>query len=352
MSYDENLAARIRGVLAKRTDVVEKKMFGGLCFMVGGAMCCGLTKTDFMVRVGPEGYDDALAQPHARPMDLTGKPLAGMVYVAPEGVRSAAALAKWIGRGVSYVSSLPPKAPRRSTSGSAAKKVPKSKGATHQAQASGKDPRVDKLLRTLSADPKLAPIVDAFEKTKPGAREFGSNGLKVDGKLFALFTQGTLVVKLPKDRVLALVASGVAEVLRLGLVEGVAVRAIAKRLHMARKTVRMILGRHRAPPRPAAEPRGSILDPYEAAIRAVLDDTPEMLAPAMLERLRPLASSRPTSTSSCSAPSVSARRSSPAPSDTSRAGRDTACAFNAPTPCCAPFDKAASTTHAKRRWSP
>ena len=84
-------------------------------------------------------------------------------------------------------------------------------------------------------------------------------------------------------------ASGrVAEVLRLSLVEGIAVRAIAKRLHMSRKTVRKILGRHRAPPRPAAEPRGSILDPYETAIRAVLDDTPEMLAPAVLERLRPL----------------------------------------------------------------
>lgn len=85
-------------------------------------------------------------------------------------------------------------------------------------------------------------------------------------------------------------ASGrVAEVLRLGLVEGIAVRAIAKRLHMARKTVRKILGMHRAPPKPAAtEPRGSILDPYEPAIRAVLDDTPEMLAPAVLERLRPL----------------------------------------------------------------
>jgi transposase len=80
----------------------------------------------------------------------------------------------------------------------------------------------------------------------------------------------------------------VAEVLRLGLVEGVGVRAIAKRLRMARKTVRKILGRHHAPPRPAAEPRGSILDPYETAIRAVLDDTPEMLAPAVLERLRPL----------------------------------------------------------------
>jgi hypothetical protein len=84
-------------------------------------------------------------------------------------------------------------------------------------------------------------------------------------------------------------ASGrVAEVLRLGLVEGVAVRAIAKRLHMSRKTVRKILGRQRAPPKPAAEARGSILDPYEPAIRSVLDDAPEMLAPAVLERLRPL----------------------------------------------------------------
>ena len=80
----------------------------------------------------------------------------------------------------------------------------------------------------------------------------------------------------------------VAEVLRLGLVEGVAVRAIAKRLHMSRKTVRKILGRHRAPPKPAVEPRGSMLDPYESAIRAVLDDAPDMLAPAVLERLRPL----------------------------------------------------------------
>lgn len=83
-------------------------------------------------------------------------------------------------------------------------------------------------------------------------------------------------------------SSRVAEVLRLGLVEGVAVRAIARRLHMARKTVRRILGRHHAPPKPAAEPRGSVLDPYESAIRAVLDDAPEMLAPAVLERLRPL----------------------------------------------------------------
>ena len=80
----------------------------------------------------------------------------------------------------------------------------------------------------------------------------------------------------------------VAEVLRLGLVEGVSLRAIARRLQMARKTVRQILGRHREPPKAAVGPRGSMLDPYEAAIRTVIDDTPEMLAPAVLERLRPL----------------------------------------------------------------
>jgi TfoX/Sxy family transcriptional regulator of competence genes len=103
VSFDQELAARVRALLASRDDVVEKKMFGGLCFMVGGAMCCGLTKTDFMVRVGAERYDDALAQPHARPMDFTGRPLKGMVYVAPEGLRTDAALARWVRRGLEFV---------------------------------------------------------------------------------------------------------------------------------------------------------------------------------------------------------------------------------------------------------
>jgi len=80
----------------------------------------------------------------------------------------------------------------------------------------------------------------------------------------------------------------VAEVLRLGLVEGASVRQIARQLHLARKTVRKVLGRHSAPVKPPTAPRGSLLDPYEKAIHALLDDTPEMLAPAMLERLRPL----------------------------------------------------------------
>lgn len=115
MSYDEKLADRVREALGPRDDVVEKKMFGGLCFMVNGAMCCGLTPTDLMVRVGPDQYDEALAEPHARPMDFTGRPLKGMIYVAPAGLRTEKALAKWVARGVSFVAALPPAKPRKGT---------------------------------------------------------------------------------------------------------------------------------------------------------------------------------------------------------------------------------------------
>ncbi|MBS2017471.1 MAG: TfoX/Sxy family protein [Deltaproteobacteria bacterium] len=109
MGFDGRMADRIRAILGTRADVDERKMFGGLCFMVSGHMCCGLTATDFMVRVGPDAYDDALSQPHARPMDFTGRPLVGMVYVAPAGTRTSAALAKWVKRGVEFASNLPPK---------------------------------------------------------------------------------------------------------------------------------------------------------------------------------------------------------------------------------------------------
>ena len=110
--FDEVTAARIRAVLADQRDVVEKRMFGGLCFMVNGQMCCGLTKTDFMVRVGKDGFAAALAQPHARPMDFTGRPSTGMVYVDPAGYKTEAALAAWVGRGVKLVTANRPKRKR------------------------------------------------------------------------------------------------------------------------------------------------------------------------------------------------------------------------------------------------
>ena len=77
--------------------------------MVQGSMCCGMTNTAFMVRVGPEQYVQALAQPHARAMDFTGRVLTGMVYVDPAGYHTDAALAQWITRGVDFVSRLPVK---------------------------------------------------------------------------------------------------------------------------------------------------------------------------------------------------------------------------------------------------
>ena len=91
MAYDEELAERIRAALADRTDVIERKMFGGLTFMLRGNMCCGVEKTNLMVRVGPERYDEALAQPHARLMDFTGRPMKGMVFVGRRGTRATAA---------------------------------------------------------------------------------------------------------------------------------------------------------------------------------------------------------------------------------------------------------------------
>jgi TfoX/Sxy family transcriptional regulator of competence genes len=90
-----------RTLLRGRGNVVEKNMFGGLTFMVAGKMACGgVAHDDHMVRVGPDGHDSALGEPHTRPMDFTGRPVRGMVYVDPAGVASDADLARWVDRGV------------------------------------------------------------------------------------------------------------------------------------------------------------------------------------------------------------------------------------------------------------
>jgi TfoX/Sxy family transcriptional regulator of competence genes len=110
MAFDEKLAGRVRTVLARRRDVSEKRMFGGLAFLAGGHMFCGVNQADLVVRVGPQAWAKALARRHARPMDFTGKPLSGYVYVAPPGVRTAASLKAWVERGLEFARSLPPKA--------------------------------------------------------------------------------------------------------------------------------------------------------------------------------------------------------------------------------------------------
>lgn len=109
MAYDERLAERVREALTTRADVSEKKMFGGLCFLLGGNMACGIVGDELMVRTGPDAWTDVLALPHAREMDFTGRSLKGFVYVASRGLEDDAALDSWIRRGADYAASLPPK---------------------------------------------------------------------------------------------------------------------------------------------------------------------------------------------------------------------------------------------------
>ncbi len=109
MAYDEGLAERIRGVLDGESGITEKTMFGGVAFLRGGNMFVGIVKNDLMVRVGPDGYVDALKKPFARPMDFTGKPMAGYVFVAPKGTTEDDALEGWVRRGLKFASTLPAK---------------------------------------------------------------------------------------------------------------------------------------------------------------------------------------------------------------------------------------------------
>ena len=86
--------------------MAEKKMFGGLAFLLDGKMFCGIVKDDLMVRVGPERYEAALAEAHVRPMDFTGRPMNGYVYVGPGGSRTVKAIAKWVEQGRAFVATL------------------------------------------------------------------------------------------------------------------------------------------------------------------------------------------------------------------------------------------------------
>jgi TfoX/Sxy family transcriptional regulator of competence genes len=109
MAFDEALAGRVRDLLAPRADLSERKMFGGIAFMVGGNMAIGVIGNDLMVRLDPLDAERALAEPHVRPMDFTGKPAKGMVFVDSAGTASDDDLASWVDAGADFASSLPPK---------------------------------------------------------------------------------------------------------------------------------------------------------------------------------------------------------------------------------------------------
>ncbi len=100
MAFDEQLAKRLRAFCSRRQGFSEKKMFGGLAFMLHGNMCFGVIGTDVMVRIGPDAYEDALKEPGVRAMDFTGRPMRGMVYVAGHAIAEPGSLDHWLRRGV------------------------------------------------------------------------------------------------------------------------------------------------------------------------------------------------------------------------------------------------------------
>jgi len=109
MAYNEDLAQRIREELLGMPGFVEKKMFGGVGFLLGGNMACGVNKDELIVRVGPDEHENALSQPHVRVFDMTGKPMQGWIMVSPDGYTSDQDLKKWVQLGVAFARSLPPK---------------------------------------------------------------------------------------------------------------------------------------------------------------------------------------------------------------------------------------------------
>lgn len=109
MAYDEKLADRIRKVLDKRKALTERKMFGGIAFMLRGNMCCGVLNDELILRLGPEKAERALNNPHTRQFDITGRPMKGLVIVTPRGHKTDNALRKWVRQAAGFASSLPAK---------------------------------------------------------------------------------------------------------------------------------------------------------------------------------------------------------------------------------------------------
>lgn len=109
MAYNEKIADRIRKKLLNRPAFMERKMFGGVCFLIQGNMACGLINDDVIVRVGKKAYEDALALPHTKKFDTTGKAMTGWVMVSAQGHASDEDLNAWLQKGIDFTMSLPPK---------------------------------------------------------------------------------------------------------------------------------------------------------------------------------------------------------------------------------------------------
>lgn len=142
MAYDESTAARVRKLLADQRYIAEKKMMGGLCFMVNNTMCCTVSgRGGMLIRVGPAAHARMLQEPHASPMEMRGRIMTGFVRVAPEGYQNEADLKKWVKRGLDFVGAMPAKtggrkaaprkaAPAQSKGAAKAKAPPHGRGRT------------------------------------------------------------------------------------------------------------------------------------------------------------------------------------------------------------------------------
>jgi hypothetical protein len=110
MAFDEGLAERVRAVLDERPDVAERKMFGGIAFLIAGNMCCGILGEDLIVRLAPDSAAALLeSERGVREFDVTGRPMRGWLFVAPEATAEDSDLERWVDRAESFASSLPPK---------------------------------------------------------------------------------------------------------------------------------------------------------------------------------------------------------------------------------------------------
>ena len=109
MAFDEKLAVRIREILGKSKGITEKKMFGGLCFLPDVKMVGGILKNDLIVKIGKKAHEKLGRPKHVRPFDFTGKPMMGIIYVSPAGVKTKRDLAKWVEMGGAHAASLPKK---------------------------------------------------------------------------------------------------------------------------------------------------------------------------------------------------------------------------------------------------
>ena len=113
MAYDEGLAERLKDILIDTPNLEEKKMFGGLAFMLNDHMFVGIIGENLMARVGPDNYEMALRKPYVTPMDFTGRPMKGYVYVQPGGIEEDEELTYWVEVCAAFAKTLPPKKPKK-----------------------------------------------------------------------------------------------------------------------------------------------------------------------------------------------------------------------------------------------